>query len=400
MAERADRSDTMSGEAARGGLAAAIAGFNWRSYGMIIALALIVLLFEWLTDGIFLSPRNVAQLMRQTAVLVVVASGVAVLIIEREIDLSIGSAVYLAGLAAATAQTQWGFSTLPAILVALLVGLAMGAWQGFWVSRFAIPSFVVTLSGLLAFRGIGFVWSDAATYAPMNPSYVALSESFIPPGWSVALVAALLAVFAAAVVLRWRHQRRRFGAQAARPVRLIRPLIWAAVGAAIILYAALGFRGIPMAVVIALAVAGLLSFMALGTVFGRQIYAIGGNREAAHLSGINIRRNLFISFVIMGAVYGVAGVLTTARLNAIAPSAGQFLELEAIAAAVIGGVSLAGGIGTVYGALVGALLLVVVDNGMSLMDISSFIQLVVKGLLLGFAVLFDVTTRPGGRRLY
>jgi len=150
------------------GFKAMLAGFNWRSYAMIIALAVIALIFTWLTNGIFLSPRNVAQLLRQTAILVVVATGVAMLIIQREIDLSIGSAVYLTGLAAATAQTQWQFSTVPAILVALAVGLAIGVWQGFWVSRFRIPSFVVTLSGLLAFRGIGFVWSDAATYAPMS----------------------------------------------------------------------------------------------------------------------------------------------------------------------------------------------------------------------------------------
>jgi len=380
------------------GVKAMLAGFNWRSYAMIIALAVIALIFTWLTNGIFLSPRNVAQLLRQTAILVVVATGVAMLIIQREIDLSIGSAVYLTGLAAATAQTQWQFSTVPAILVALAVGLAIGVWQGFWVSRFRIPSFVVTLSGLLAFRGIGFVWSDAATYAPMSDSYGAISESFIPPGWSVVLILVLLGLAAAILVWRWQHQRRRFGAAAASLGRLVRPLVWSAVAAAIMLYVSLGFRGIPMAVVVALAVAAILAFVATGTVFGRQMYAIGGNREAAHLSGISIRRNLFLSFVIMGVVCAVAGVLTTARLNAIAPSVGQFLELDAIAAAVIGGVSLAGGIGTVYGALIGALLLVTVDNGMSLMDISSFIQLVVKGLLLGIAVLFDVATRPGGRR--
>ena len=193
------------------GWVASLAQFNWRSYGMLIALGIIVLLFTWLTDGIFLSPRNVAQLMRQAALLVVVASGVALLIIQREIDLSIGSAVYLAGLAAATAQTQWGWSTAPAILVALAVGMAMGAWQGFWVSRFAIPSFVVTLSGLLAFRGIGYVWSNAATYAPMNRSFGALSESFVPPLASAILVLALLVVFTAGVAWRWRRQRTRFG---------------------------------------------------------------------------------------------------------------------------------------------------------------------------------------------
>jgi len=382
------------------GWVASLAQFNWRSYGMLIALGIIVLLFTWLTDGIFLSPRNVAQLMRQAALLVVVASGVALLIIQREIDLSIGSAVYLAGLAAATAQTQWGWSTAPAILVALAVGMAMGAWQGFWVSRFAIPSFVVTLSGLLAFRGIGYVWSNAATYAPMNRSFGALSESFVPPLASAILVLALLVVFTAGVAWRWRRQRTRFGGDSVPASRLLRPVAWATIGALVLLYPALGYRGIPMAVVISLVVVGCLAFLTLGTTFGRKMYAIGGNREAAHLSGINIRRTLFVSFVIMGVIYAIGGILVTARLNAIAPSVGEFLELEAIAAAVIGGISLGGGIGTVFGALIGAMLLVAVDNGMSLMNVSSFIQLVVKGLLLGFAVVFDVLTRPGGRRLH
>ncbi len=383
----------------RGSVTGLLAGFDWRAYGMIIALVVIAIVFNILTDGIFLSARNVAQLMRQMAILTVVAAGVSILIIQREIDLSIGSAVYLAGLAAATAQTQWGLSTVPALAIALAVGLAMGAWQGFWVSRFNMPSFVVTLSGLLAFRGLGFVWSNAATYAPMNRSYGAISESFISPEWSVVVVLVLFLGFAAVTFAHWRRQRRRFGAEAAPMRRLLRPLIWAAVGGGIVLYAALGFRGIPMAIIVAMAVAGGLAFLTMGTVFGRQMYAIGGNREAAHLSGINIRRTLFVSFVIMGGIYAVAGVLTTARLNAIAPSVGEFLELEAIAAAVIGGVSLGGGIGTIFGAIIGALLLVAVDNGMSLMNISSFIQLVVKGLLLGFAVLFDVMTRPGRARL-
>jgi D-xylose transport system permease protein len=380
-----------------GGFIGTVARFNWRAYGMIIALLLIAVMFDILTEGIFLSSRNLAQLMRQSAVLVVVATGVAVLIIQGEIDLSIGSAVYLTGLAAAYAETQWGFGTVEAILFALAVGLVIGCWQGFWVAFVGLPSFVVTLAGLLGLRGAGFVWSNAATYAPMNATHVAISESFISPEWSVVVVAAVLALFIAIVFWRWSVQRRRFGAEAMPPRRLIKPVVVAILGAAIILYAALGFRGIPMAVVVALAVAGTLSFVTLGTIFGRQLYAVGGNREAAFLSGIDIRRNLFYSFLIMGAIYAIGGVLTTARLNAIAPAVGEFLELEAIAAAVIGGISLSGGIGTVYGAIVGVLLLVVVDNGMSLLNVNSFIQLVVKALLLGFAVWFDLATRPGGR---
>ncbi|MGF1625340.1 MAG: sugar ABC transporter permease [Alphaproteobacteria bacterium] len=379
------------------GLVGSIARFNWRAYGMIIALLVIAVTFDILTDGIFLSSRNLSQLMRQSAVLIVVASGVAVLIIQGEIDLSIGSAVYLTGLAAAVAQTQWGFGTVEALTFALVVGLAIGCWQGFWVAWVGIPSFVVTLAGLLGLRGVGYVWSNAATYAPMNSSHVAISESFISHEWSVVAVVAVVAVSIAVTAWRWSAKRRRFGPEAMPASRLVKPIVVALIGAAVILYAALGFRGIPMAVVVALAVAAALSFVTLSTIFGRQLYAIGGNREAAFLSGIDIRRNLFFSFVIMGAIYAVAGVLTTARLNAIAPAVGQFLELEAIAAAVIGGISLGGGIGTVYGAIVGALLLVVVDNGMSLMNVSSFVQLVVKALLLGFAVWFDLATRPGGR---
>jgi D-xylose transport system permease protein len=155
-----------------------------------------------------------------------------------------------------------------------------------------------------------------------------------------------------------------------------------------------------MAIVVALAIALLLGFVLQNTKFGRQMYVIGGSREAAFFSGINIRNNIFFTFVLMGCMYAVGGILSTARLNAIAPSLGQFLELDAIAAAVIGGVSLAGGIGTVHGAIIGALLLTTVDNGMSLMNVSSFLQLVVKAILLGTAVLFDVATRPGGRKLF
>lgn len=375
-------------------------GFDWRAYGMIIALVVIAVAFTIQTEGTFLGPRNVAQLMRQGAILVVVASGVAVLIIQREIDLSIGSALYLVGVAAGMAQTQWGFGTVEALGVALVVGLLIGAWQGFWVSWFGMPSFVVTLSGLLAFRGLGYYWSNAATLAPMNRDYGRISEGFVDQTSSVVLILVLFAAWSVGCLLAWRRRRARFGEGAAPVGRIVRQIVWAGAGAAVMLYVALGFRGIPMAVVVALAVVAILSFVAGGTVFGRQMYAIGGNREAAHLSGIAIRRNLFISFLIMGVIYAVAGVLSTARINAVAPSLGEFVELEAIAAAVIGGISLSGGIGTIPGALLGALLLVMVDNGMNLMNISSFIQQMLKGLLLGGAVLFDIMTRPSSRQLH
>jgi D-xylose transport system permease protein len=377
-----------------------VGAVNWRSYGMIIVLLLVAISFGILTEGKFFAVRNLAQLARQAAILVVVASGVSLLIIQREIDLSIGSAVYLTGLAAATAQTQWGYSTVPAVLVAVVLGLLMGGFQGFWVSRLNMPSFVVTLAGLLGFRGIGYVWSNAATYSPMNSDFVAISESYIPPLISVVIIVLAFALFVVIACRRWLFQRSLVGPQNIRYESLVLPIIAAGAGAALMLYISTGFRGIPMAVLIALLVAGILSFIASHTRFGRQMYTIGGNREAAFLSGINIRNNILWTFMLMGGLYAIGGILATARLNAISPAVGEFLELDAIAAAVIGGVSLSGGIGTVAGAIVGALLLTTVDNGLSLMNVSSFIQLVAKAMLLGFAVLFDGLTRPGGRKLF
>lgn len=377
-----------------------LSAFDWRSYAMVIVVVIIAIIFNVLTDGIFLSPRNIAQLARQAAVLIAVASGVSLLIIQGEIDLSIGSAVYLTGLAAATAQTQWHYSAPAAVLVALAVGLVGGAFQGFWVSRLNVPSFVVTLAGLLGFRGLGYVWSNAATLAPMNDAYVAISETFIPPIPSAIIVIVILVLLFGLALRRWKSERSLLGKREGRLGKVFAPFLIALSAAAVLLYGALGFRGIPMAIVVALAIALLLGFVLQNTKFGRQMYVIGGSREAAFFSGINIRNNIFFTFALMGCIYAVGGILSTARLNAIAPSMGQFLELDAIAAAVIGGVSLAGGVGTVHGAIIGALLLTTVDNGMSLMNVSSFLQLVVKAILLGAAVLFDVATRPGGRRLF
>jgi D-xylose transport system permease protein len=377
-----------------------LSAFDWRPYVMVIVVVVVAVIFNVLTDGIFLSPRNIAQLARQAAVLIVVASGVSLLIIQREIDLSIGSAVYLTGLAAATAQTQWHYSAPAAVLFALAVGLLAGTFQGFWVSRLNVPSFVVTLAGLLGFRGLGYVWSNAATLAPMDSAYVAISEKFIPAMPSAIIVIAILAVLLGFALRRWRSERSLLGPGEGLVAKVFAPFLIALGAGAVLLYTAFGFRGIPMAIVVALAIALLLGFILQNTAFGRKMYVIGGSREAAFFSGINIQNNIFFTFALMGCVYAVGGILSTARLNAIAPSLGQFLELDAIAAAVIGGVSLSGGIGTAHGAIIGALLLTTVDNGMSLMNVSSFLQLVVKAMLLGAAVLFDVATRPGGRKLF
>jgi D-xylose transport system permease protein len=351
------------------------------------------IVFQFLTHGIFLSPRNLALLLRQAAILTVTGSGVALLIIMGEIDLSIGSAVYLAGLAAGTAQVEWGASTPVAVLVALAAGLMMGAWNGFWVTRIGVPSFVVTLAGFLGFRGLGYVWSNAATLAPMNKSFVNISEFFIPPNISAIIIGVVLVLYLVVTVRQWVMRRSRLGAARVKVGGLIGRVIGGVAAAALLAYMALGFLGLPTAVVVAMAVVAVLTFVTMNTRFGRRAYAIGGNREASYLSGINIRDNVFVAFLIMGLIYGLGGILFSARLNAIPPNAGDFLELESIASAVIGGVSLAGGIGAVYGSTIGAILLRGVENGMSLMNLSSFVQMVAKAVILLLAVWFDVATR-------
>lgn len=366
---------------------------NWRAYGMILVLILMGIVFQFLTHGIYLSSRNLALLLRQAAILMVTGAGVALLIIMGEIDLSIGSAVYLAGLAAGTAQVEWGASTPVAVLVALAAGLLMGAWNGFWVTRVGVPSFVVTLAGFLGFRGLGYVWSNAATLAPMNKSFGAISEYFIPKNISMILIGGILALYLVVTIRQWVMRRSRLGAERVKLGGLIGRIVGGLAAAALLTYMALGFLGLPTAVVVAMAVVAVLTFVTMNTRFGRRAYAIGGNREASYLSGINIKDNVFIAFLIMGLCYGLGGILFSARLNAIPPNAGDFLELESIASAVIGGVSLAGGIGAVYGSTIGAILLRGVENGMSLMNLSSFVQMVAKAVILLLAVWFDVATR-------
>jgi D-xylose transport system permease protein len=366
-----------------GGFKAALLETKWLP--IAIFFAVVAISFNIATDGLFLSPRNVTLLMRQASITSILAMAVAILIIKGEIDLSIGSAVYLCGTAAAAAQVYWGQPVATTLLFALAIGLLLGAWQGFWVVALGVPSFVVTLAGLLGFRGIGYYLSDTATIAPMTKPYAFLSEGFVPIPASLALIALLFFVLAINIY--------RAGRDSDTGQRDMRAVTLKILGTALICGALAwvfsGFRGIPNAVLWVAACGSILWFMMSRTVFGRNAYLIGSNREAARLAGIDVKRHLFYGFVLMGAFYAVAGVLTTARLSASTPALGQFLELDAIAAAVIGGVSLRGGVGSVIGAIAGAALLVAIDNGMSLLNISSYIQMVIKAMLLLFALVTD-----------
>jgi len=364
---------------------------------LLAAFVLLAIWFHAESDGVFFTPRNLSLLFRQTAIVGVVAAGVLILIVMAEIDLSIGSAVYLVSVCVAMLQVRQGWPTVAVIVAALVIGAVLGAWNGMWVTVFGVPSFIVTLGGLLIFKGIGLTITNANTVAPVDASLVALSESFLSIPLSFALVAAVLVT---GIFWAWRSHRRErsHGDSPQSTVLLVVQVLLLAGACAIVAWVVGGFAGIPAAVLVLFGTVAVLAVLMTLTRFGRYCYVVGGNRNAARLTGISVDRQLLRGFLLMGVLYGVAGILATARLGASTPSTGVGLELDAIAAAVLGGAALLGGSGRIPQALYGALLLATIDNGMTLLNISSFTQDVVKGLVLLVAVASDTWDRKRRER--
>ncbi len=398
-----------------GGWRSALAGYlraNARQYAMIVALAAIWIVFAVLTDGVFLSARNVSNLVVQTVTTAILAIGVVLVIVAGHIDLSVGSVLGFTGAVCGTLMISRGWGVLPAVVATLAVGLAIGAWHGFWVAYRRVPAFIVTLASMLAFRGLIIGITGGQTQGlEMAPEGVAerfklIGQGYLPV-WRPAAQGQLhdtslylaLAVAAVLVVVRLRSRAaRRRDALPVPPawVEALRiGLLLAVVGA----FAAVmvSYQGIPWSVVLLLALAALFAFIANDTTFGRRLYAIGGNPEAARLSGIHVPRTTLGLFMVMGLMSALAGIVYTSRLNAATTSAGQNAELDAIAAAVIGGASLMGGEGTVLGALIGALVMASLDNGMSLLNLDITWQYVIKGLILLLAVWVDMAQRRSAR---
>ena len=384
-------SQDMPGDQREGPLSLILSHLDLRRQGVLLVLIALGIVFQVATHGIFLSPRNVAQLLRQTSLLGVAACGMTMVIVVGEIDLSIGSAVYLVGMTAAIANIWHGLGTIPTLLISLLIGVSLGLWNGVSIARLRVPAFVATLAGLMGFRGIGLVISDAATIFPTSDSYQALSEGFLRPPYSYVLIGAIYLAYLV-ITIRANRLGRRSGSRGDTPWLIVQIVLIGGTAAAFA-WVTGQFHGIPNAVLILMAVAAVFAFIMGSTVLGRNIYAIGSSREAAALAGISVPRYIVIVFCFMGLVYSISGTLLTARLSGSIAGLAVGLELEAIAAAVIGGTSLMGGVGTIPGTVLGALLLASVDNGMSLMNVSSFLQMVIKAALLFLAVWFDVATR-------
>lgn len=356
----------------------------------ILVLIICALGFEAFTKGIFLSPRNITLLLRQTAINGVLASGMVLVIVSGNIDLSIGSGVALSGAVLAILQTWYSWSTIPSILFVLGVGLLMGIFNGFWIIR-GVPSFVATLGSMLLLRGLALVFTKGISIAPLNVSTKMIGQGFISKTPSVLL---LLGIFILYTIF-WISRRRAYNSNK-ETLKKKKPLIQLVLFGfltAIIIYILYGYKGIPIPVLIMIAVIVILWFVSRFTAFGRYVYAVGGNAEASRFSGINVKNITLFVFIIMGILTALGGILLSARLDGAMPVMGYYMELDAIAAAFIGGCSMGGGVGTVWGALFGALFMATLDNGMSLMNVSSFVQYVVKGIIIILAVFSDVTAK-------
>jgi len=365
---------------------------NLQVFVMLAAIVVIMLFFTFTTEGAYLSARNISNLLRQTAITGILAVGMVFVIVSAEIDLSVGSMMGLLGGAAAIFDVWLGWPLPLTIVVTLLAGLLLGAWNGWWVAYRKVPSFIVTLAGMLAFRGILIGITNGTTVAPTSGAMSQIGQSYLPNGLGFGIGAVGLMLF---VAWQWRRRSRRaqLGLPVATPTGdVTRQSILAllVLGA---IYLLNDYRGVPTPVLIltALMLAGI--FLATRTAFGRRIYAIGGNIDAARLSGVNVERTKLAGFAINGLMVAIAGLILSSRLGAGSPSAGNIAELDAIAACVIGGTSLAGGIGSVAGAVMGAFIMASLDNGMSMLDVPTFWQYIVKGSILLLAVWMDSATK-------
>jgi len=366
-----------------------------RAYTMVFVLIAIWLIFIYATNGIFLEARNFSNLMRQTAVTGVLAVGMLMVIVTGQIDLSVGSVVGLTGGISAIMLTWLGWGLVPALMAAIVLGMIIGAAHGALVAYANIPAFIVTLGGLLVWRGVIKGISQGNTIPIRLQSFKDIGQSYVAPGVGYAIAIAAVAAIIALNIRRVRA-RGRYGLAAQSTLNTLARIVLPSIVIVAFIVMLNNYQGVPIPVVILLVVAIAGAFLTQNTTFGRYLYAIGGNPDAARLSGISLRRHILAVFCLIGALAGVAGVIYTARVGSGSPDAGVLLELDAIAACVIGGASLMGGRGSIFGALLGALFMASLNNGMSLKNVPDFTQDIVRGSILVAAVGIDMLGRRKG----
>lgn len=365
------------------------------NYSMVIVLCLSLIFFQIATEGVFLKPLNITNLILQNSHILVLSIGMLLVVLLGDVDLSVGSAVALIGALSSIIIIKHNIPAGLGILICLLIGALIGAWNGFWIAKVGIPSFIVTISGMLLFRGITQVLLQGTSIAGYPKSFVYLSTGYIPNigGTQINMTSILisLAIIILLIGLSYTNRKKRIEAGVivdSKASYLIRTIILVAV-IAIITYLFASYQGFPFILVLIVALAGIYSVITQKMAVGRHIYATGGNKKSAELSGINTTKVKFLVFVNMGVLAALAGLILASRLNAATPQAGMGLETDALSAVYFGGASTSGGIGTISGTLIGGLIMGILNNGMSIMGIGVDWQQAIRGFILLLAVVID-----------
>jgi len=375
---------------------------NLKQYTMFILMLFIVMIFQITTKGVLLVPQNFSNLVLQNAYVVVLSVGMMICIITGgNVDLSVGSVAAFIGAICGILIIDKGINPFIVIAICVVISLLIGAWQRFWIAYFKVPSFIATLSGMLVFRGLTYYLLNGKTFIQYPPEFSYLTTGFLPNYFdgekkfhlTTMFIGVIISIIYILLELRKYSRKKSLGVQAesikylfAKLILVVAVITWSA-------YTLASHKGMPMVLIPVAFIVLVYNFYMKNTVGGRHVYALGGNEKAARLSGINVKRTLFLTYVNMAFLSCIAGLIFTARLNAASPKAGDGFELDAIAACYIGGASSSGGIGSIVGALIGALVMGILNNGMSIMGFQMDIQMVIKGLVLLFAVVIDLIQR-------
>lgn len=390
-----------------GGKVVSLLRGNMRQYVMIIALVMVIIFFQILTQGILLRPLNLSNLIAQNSYILILATGMLLCILTcGNIDLSVGSVAGFIGAISAVFILRMDMPVYAAILISLLIGVLIGCWHGFWIAYVGVPAFIATLAGMLLFRGLTLVILQGTSLAPLPAEYNFLAAGFIPDIADIAginLLAVLIGILASALYV-WgeistRASKKKYKFDVIPRSVFLTKIISIVLVINAFTYALALHRGIPMVLVIVIGLVLIYTFITNKTIPGRHIYAYGGNPKAAKLSGVKTKKVLFWVYVNMSFLAALAGIIFTGRLNSATPKSGTGFELDAIAACFIGGASTTGGIGTVVGAIVGSLLMGVLNNGMSIMGVSIDWQQAIKGFVLLAAVAFDVYSNSKSKNI-
>lgn len=370
---------------------------NIREYAMVLALVVIMILFQILTGGVLFMPLNITNIILQNSYVLILAVGMLLVILTGNVDLSVGSVAAFIGAVAAVFMVNYKMPVILAVPLCLIIGALVGAWQGFWIAYRRIPAFIVTLAGMLVFRGLTMVILKGQTLSPFEVSFQIIANGFLPETLKlgnlnmIAIgIGILLSLIFIYVELKSVKNKKKYNFEVLPLGFTIVKIVIIVISINLLTYSLAAYKGIPLVLILIASLIAIYTFVTQKTILGRHIYALGGNEKAARLSGIKIKHVKFFVFVNMGVLAALAGLVVAGRLNAATPKAGTNFELDAIAACFIGGASASGGIGKIVGAIIGALFMGVLNNGMSIKGVGIDWQQAIKGMVLLGAVAFDV----------